>query len=441
MRLERVCEIVPTRVLQSAHIKLGIDMGKQRNKACGADIHKNTIVATILSTDGTKIRAEFGTILPELMKFKEWLINNGCNVVAMESTGTYWIPIYSVLEDTIEVIVANPYIIKHIPGKKTDIVDSEWLAELCLKDLITPSRIFPKENLMLRNLTRSRESLVKIRTQLRNKIHRDLSSSHIKLSSVVTDIFGKSGMHILRGLLDGRSIDEIIEGIPSRRIKKKADEIKAAIENNLDPSQIFLIESSLQLMNAVQSKIAELDLDIHNKINPRLNDLKIAMSIPGIEFISATTILAEIGDYRDFSTPKQLASYFGIVPFVNQSAGKLHTGSITKHGSKHLRWIMVQVAHAASKKIGSKLRKFYLRIRARKGAKVAIVALARKILCILHHLLTNQEMYEEPGAAKRSKRIEVDQLSPQKKLTAQEMITILLRMGYEFRKIDRGACG
>lgn len=233
------------------------------------------------------------------MRFKEWLINDGCNVVAMESTGTYWIPIYSVLEDAIEVIVANPYIIKHIPGKNTDIVDSEWLAELCLKDLITPSRIFPKEDWILRNLTRSRESLVKIRTQLRNKIHRDLSSSHIRLSSVVTDIFGKSGMHILRGLLDGRSIDEIIKGIPSRRIKKKADEIKAAIENNLDPSQILLIESSLQLMNAVQSKIDELDLDIHNKINPRLNDLKIAMSVPGIEFISATTILAEIGDYRD----------------------------------------------------------------------------------------------------------------------------------------------
>jgi transposase len=231
------------------------------------------------------------------------------------------------------------------------------------------------------------------------------------------------------------------QGIPSRRIKKKADEIKAAIENNLDSSQIFLIESSLQLMNAVQSKIDELDLDIRNKINSRLNDLKIAMSVPGIEFISATTILAEIGDYRNFSTPKQLASYFGIVPFVNQSAGKLHTGSITKHGSKHLRWIMVQVAHAASKKIGSKLRKFYLRIRARKGAKVAIVSLARKILCILHHLLMNQEMYKEQGAAKKSKRVEVDELSPQKKLTAQEMITILLRMGYEFRKIDKGACG
>jgi transposase len=416
-------------------------MVKQREKACGADIHKNKIVATILSLAGTKNQAEFGTTLPELLRFKAWLIDNGCDVAAMESTGTYWIPVYSVLEDSIEVIVANPYMIKHIPGKKTDLTDSEWIAELCLKDLIVPSRIFPEEDRVLRSLTRAREGLVKIRTQLKNRIHRDLSSSHIKLSSVVTDIFGKSGMHILRGLLDGRSIDEIIEGIPSRRIKKKADEIKASIENNLDPSQIFLVESSLDLMGCVQDKIDKIDTDLKRKISTRQNDLKIAMSIPGIEFTSAATILAEIGNYRNFSSSEQLASYFGIVPFVNQSADKLHTGCITKHGSKHLRWIMVQVAHAASKKIGSKLRKFYLRVRARKGANVAIVALARKILCILHHLLSNQEMYEEPGVAKRSRLVRVDQLSPPRKLTAQEMINILLKMGYELRKIDRGACG
>jgi transposase len=416
-------------------------MRKKREKACGADIHKNTIVATILSINGMKSQAEFGTTLPELLRFKEWLIHNGCDMVAMESTGTYWIPIYSVLEDSIDIIVANPFMVKHIPGKKTDAIDSEWLAELCLKDLIVPSRIFRKNDWMLRNLTRSREALVKIRTQLKNKIHKDLTSSHIRLSSVVTDIFGKSGMHIIRGLLDGQSIDEIIEGIPSRRIKKRADEIKTSIENNLDPSQIMLIESSLQLIDSVQRKIDELDLDIHAKINPRLTDLKIAMSVPGIEFTSAATILAEIGDYRNFATPEQLASYFGLVPFVNQSAGKLHTGSITKHGSKHLRWILVQVAHAASKKQGSKLRKFYLRVRSKKGAKVAIVALARKILCILHHLLTNQEMYEEPGVTKRQKPVGADQLSIPRKLTAQEMVDMLLKMGYELRKIDRRACG
>jgi hypothetical protein len=135
--------------------------------------------------------------------------------------------------------------IKHIPGKKTDLTNYEWLAELCLKDLIVPSRIFPKEDKVLRSLTRAREGLAKIRTQLKNRIQRDLSSSHIKLSSVVTDIFGKSGMHILRGLLNDRSIDEIIKSIPSSRVKKNADKIKESIENNLDSSQIFLIESSL----------------------------------------------------------------------------------------------------------------------------------------------------------------------------------------------------
>jgi len=416
-------------------------MGKQREKACGADIHKNTIVATILSLAGTKNQAEFGTTLPELLRFKAWLIDDGCGVVAMESTGTYWIPIFSVLEDRIEVLVANPYMIKHIPGKKTDLTDSEWLAELCLKGLITPSRIFPKEDRVLRSLTRAREGLVKIRTQLKNKIHRDLASSHIKLSSVITDIFGKSGMHIMRGLLEGQSIDQIIKGIPSGRVKKNADKIKASIENNLDSSQIFLIESNLELIGSVQDKIDKIDADLNRKFIAKLNDLKIAMSIPGIQFTSAATILAEIGDYRNFSSSEKLASYFGIVPFVNQSAGNLHTGCITKHGSKHLRWIMVQVARASSKKIGSKLRKFYLRVRARRGDNVATVALARKILCILHHLLMNQEMYEEPGVAKRTRSVSADQSSSKRRLTAQEMIDILRRSGYEVRKIDRGACG
>jgi hypothetical protein len=262
-----------------------INMGKQRNKACGADIHRNKIAATILSSSGTKNQAEFGTTLPELLRFKAWLIHDDCDIVAMESTGTYWIPVYSILEGSIEVIVANPYMIKHIAGKKTDLIDADWLAELCLKDLIVPSRIFSKEDRTLRCLTRAREGLVKIRTQLKNRIH------------------------------------------------------------------------------------------------------------------------------------------------SNQSADKLHTGCITKHGSKHLRWIMIQIAHAASKKNGSKLRKFYLRIRARTGDNVAIVALARKILCILHHLLMNQEVYEELGGAKKTKSVKLDQLSSQKELTAQEMVDVLRLSG------------
>jgi transposase len=142
-------------------------------------------VATILSSNGIKVEGEFGTTISELIRFKEWLKENDCNTVAFESTGTFWQPIYSILERSVEVIVANPYMIKHIPGRKTDKVDSNWIAQLCLNGMIEPSRIFPKADRELRRLTRSRERLGKIRTQLKNSVHKDLDSSHIKLSSVI----------------------------------------------------------------------------------------------------------------------------------------------------------------------------------------------------------------------------------------------------------------
>jgi transposase len=171
----------------------------QRDKACGVDIHRDSIVATILSRDGKMSQREFGTTISELFEFRSWLLSSECKVVALESTGTYWIPVYTILEDSFEVIVANPYMIKHIRKRKNDQSDSEWIAELCLNDQIEPSRIFPKEDWELRMLTRTREGLVKTRTDYKNKIHRDLASANIKLASVVSDIFGKSGMHCLIG--------------------------------------------------------------------------------------------------------------------------------------------------------------------------------------------------------------------------------------------------
>jgi transposase len=434
-------------------------MLRPKDKACGADIHKKTVVATILSVGGTKVEGEFGTTVPELIRFKEWLKENDCNSVAVESTGTFWQPIYSVLEGSVEVIVANPYMIKHMPGRKTDKVDSNWIAQLCLNGMIEPSRIFPKADRELRRLTRARESLGKIRTQLKNSIHKDLDSSHIKLSSVISDIFGKSGMHIIRGLLDGQSLDAIIEGIPSGRVRKKVDQIKEAIHNNLELTQVILIESALSLIRSVEQQIDIVESEVASRIMSRQEDLEIARSIPGVDFISGATLLAEIGDYRDFSSPEKMAAYFGIVPSVSQSAGRLHTGSITKHGSKHMRWILVQIANAASKKIGSKLRRFYLRIRAKSGHNVAIIALARKILCILHHLLMNREKYVEDDRSKKSKSKKNFRTSSPRVMDIQEMIDIIMQRGYEVQKIDplkgaslkrgrnggrdvkRGACG
>ena len=413
-------------------------MEKQRNKVCGADIHKKFLVATILSRDGTKTTERFGMNLDDIIKFKEWVVKNNCEQVAVESTGVYWVPIYTVLEDKIEVIVANAYKIKHTPGRKTDVRDSEWLAQLCLNGMIEPSRIFPKEGREIRTLTRARESLVNNSTQMKNRIHQALESSCIKISSVLSDIFGKSGRHIIDGLIEGRSIDEILSGIKSKRVLKKEQDLRDAIKNSLDPAQILMIRNCLELIEEIQKRIEKLDAEILSRIEKRKEDVEIAMSIPGIAFTSASAILSEIGDYRDFENGEKLAAWCGLTPSVSQSANKLVTGRITKQGSKHVRRMLVQVAHAISRTKNSVLKRFFLRIQAKKGAKKAAVALARKVLCILHHLLMNREMYQENGKTK-SKPVKFDRTSSPIQMTEQDMIDVLSNAGYIIKK--RGVWG
>ncbi len=335
-------------------------MERQRNKVCGADIHKKFLVATILSRDGTKTSERFGMMLDGILKFKDWVVANNCEQVAVESTGVYWVPIYTVLEDKIEVIVANAYKIKHTPGRKTDLRDSEWIAELCLNGMIEPSRIFPKEDRELRTLTRARENLVNNSTQMKNRIHQALESSCIKISSVLSDIFGKSGRYILDSLLEGKNIDEILIGLKSKKIKKKEQELREAIKNSLDPAQILYVRNCLELMEEIQKKIKNLDTEIVSRIERMKEDVEIAMSIPGIAFTSASSILAEIGNYRDFANGSKLAAWCGLAPTVYESADKLITGSITKQGSKHVRRMLVQVAHAISRTRNSRLKSFFL---------------------------------------------------------------------------------
>ena len=413
-------------------------MNEQLNVVCGADIHQRFLVATILCRDGRKWTKRFLMNVNGLLDFKAWLMSYGCQKVAVESTGRFWIPVHMILDGTVDVIAANAYKIKHTTKKKTDLNDSEWLAELCLNDMIEPSRIFPKEDRELRNLTRAREAYIRDLSKEKSRVHHVLESCSIKLSSVISDVFGKSGMHILNGLMNGVSIEDILKGIPDKRVRdKKAEELREALMGKLEVSAIILIRQSLQIINQFNMRIEELDQEIRSRIASKPMDLKIAMSIPGIGIVSAYTILAEIGNYLDFKTPEQLAMWAGIVPSVYQSADKLITGSITKQGSKHLRWILVQVAHAISHKKGGKLKKFFLKIRAKKGHLVAIVALARKVLCILYHLLVNQEMYEEDGLAARKDALilkKTDRQIP----PIEEMIRYVVQAGYEVKKIKPG---
>jgi transposase len=336
-------------------------MEKQWNIVCGADIHKKFLIATILSRDGTKITNRFGMTLNDLLNFKNWVIENGCEQVAVESTGTYWVPIHTVLEGSVGLIVGNAYKIKHTPGNKNDLADADWIAELCLNGMIEPSRIFPKADRDLRRLTRIREGYVNDMTREKNRIHHALDSCGIKLSSVLTHIFGKAGQTILDGLLEGRTIDDILKDINLKRLKATAEEIRDAIKGSLDFTQIFLIRGSLEQMEAIQKRIDEIRKEIKGRIAYRKDELKIAMSIPGVGFTSASTLLAEIGEIADFKKPEQLAAWAGLVPSVYQSAGKLITGSITKHGSRHIRWILVQVARVIARGRNSKLKRFFLR--------------------------------------------------------------------------------
>jgi transposase len=203
--------------------------------------------------------------------------------------------------------MGNAYQIKHTPGRKTDQRDSEWIAELCLKGMINPSRIFPKEDRELRTLTRARENLVNNITQLKNRIHQTLETSCIKISSVLSDIFGKSGRYILDCLIEGKKIEEILNGIKLKAIKKKEQRLREAIKNSLDPAQILVIRIYLELMEEFQKRINALDTEIMSRVERMREDVEIAMSIPDIAFTSASSILAEIGNYRDFPNGNKLA--------------------------------------------------------------------------------------------------------------------------------------
>ena len=408
-------------------------MSGKREIACGVDVHNRFIVATILSSDGLKLQDRFETNLEELLKFKDWLKDNGCHKVALESTGNYWLPIYHVLEGSVNFILANAYQIKHIPGRKTDALDSEWIAEICLKNLISPSRIFPRDHRELRSLTRTRESLMKVRTKIKNRVTHELEAACIKLSSVLSDVFGKSGRHIVEGLLNGMDLEEILESIPSRRVKAIKEEIRGTIQSNLSALQIFLIQSHLDMIDAITKQIVEIDAKISDQISSRNEDMRIALSMPGMGVVSASTILAEVGDFRDFSSPEKLAAYCGLVPSVYQSAGKQINGHITKHGSPHIRSMIIEVAHAIIRtKQNSRLKKFFLGVKARRGMKIGVVALARKVLCILYHLLISQETYQDDLLSKpRSVRYSNVQSTS---MSLDEMIKTIIKAGYEVKK-------
>jgi len=400
---------------------------------CGVDVHKEFLQVCILRREeDPKVFRVFNNF-SGVQELKKRVEEEGCECIACESTGVYWYRLYLAFEGQTRVIVGNAYQIKSIPGRKTDVRDAQWIAELAMNGLINPSRVFPKNDRELRELTRSRESTVKSRTQIKNRIHRIFDSAGIALGKGVRDIFGKSGVHLIWGLLKRADTEDIISTLPSARVKKKADLLREILSGSLSDLQIILIKKNLDMMVHINEHIQTLDEQIIARMmeQDRIRDIEIACSIPGVSVTTAVTVLAEIGDYRDFENAEKLASWAGLVPSVYQSAGKNCSGKITKHGSEHLRWILVQAAKAAGRTVNTTFRKFFNRIAYRKGGNTATVALARKILCILWHLLINKELYIDPS--KNTKSIKppvVQKFAKNSSSDVQQAIDFIIECGF-----------
>lgn len=378
-------------------------MNSIRSKVCGIDVHKKLLVATILDRSDSKQTNEFSNTVQGIYLLRNWIYQEKCEVVAFESTGDYWVQLYNGLEPVVPIEVANAYHIKHFPGKKTDILDSEWIAQLALNNQITPSRIFQGEQRELRALTRHRELLVQQRTTIKNKIHHILDSSSIRLTHVLTDIFGKTGILIMNCFVDGGDINEILDHLPGN-LKKRREEIREAISYSLSQRELLMLRSSLRLIDSFNSEIEETEsmIDYYITLNHQ-DELKILRSIPGVGYVGARVLISEIGDINDFSSGKKLAAWAGLVPSVYQSAGTLRMGPITKKGNRHLRWILVEIAHACARMKGTKLWEFFERVKKRSGYKKAIIALARKILTITWHLLVNHEAYDDDAYTRKER--------------------------------------
>ena len=401
-------------------------------KACGIDMHQAFLMATMLDLAGTKDTRRFSTCIEDLLNLREWLIDNKCQRVAIESTGVYWIPTYTLLEGRVETIVANPLHIKNIPGRKNDVLDSEWIAEICLNGQIKPSYIPPKEIREIRELTRSHVKLTQARTAFKNRAHKVLSRAGIHISGVISDIFGKSGQIILNGILNGKTIDQTFVEIKNKKIKIKKTELKDSLKGELSQNDIFVIKECLDSIKFFDQKIKEFDSKINENLKGMSKEMKILMSIPGVGFTTAAAIMAEIGNIDVFSKPKKLVGWSGLAPSINESAGKSSNGHITKKGNKFLRTILVLAANSIAIGRPNKLRFFYQRIKGKKGHKKAIVALARKLVSIIHHLLTFKEVYSEEEG--NQKKFKLPKFIPVKDFSIDDMIGILCEAGYSVNK-------
>lgn len=371
------------------------------NKCCGIDVHQKKITVTTLVGDPTekprKLTQTFGTTTPELKTCGQWLSDQSIEMVLMESTGQYWRPVWQILETFgFKMILCNPRIIKNIPGKKTDQLDSEWIAELARFGLVAASFIPSRPIQELRELTRTRKSLTQSGTQIKNQIHNILQRANIKLTSFISDIFHGSGLKLLNLLLNGevithQSVSQCMHG----RLKASPQELVAALDGSLSANDRVLLDIQLDLLKYNQLAIAKLESNIEEQLT-QFKELYLRLQeIPGVSKHIATIIIAEIGpDVSPFPDAAHLASWAGVCPGNYESAG-VSKSSHVRTGNVYLKTALVTAALGAKKQNDSGLKDFFYRLRSRMGAQKALVALAHKLIRIIYAMLSNGSTFVE----------------------------------------------
>lgn len=367
-------------------------------KCCGIDVHKDNIVVSIIGKGIKKTTKTFLTFTEDLKSCQTWLLENGIEYGAMESTGVYWKPVFHILADKLKLILVNARHIKNVPGKKTDVKDSEWIAKLLLSGLLKGSFI-PEEKIRnSRDLYRYKTKLINQRADEKNRIQRVLEDANIKLSSVVSDVFGKTARALIQGLLNNKNIDKLIDDNYHGKLKASKKEIKKALTGRLTEHHKFIIQEIYAHMAYLDEQILKFENKLDELLETHKSDIKLLSTIPGINKNAATGIIAEIGADMDvFPDEHHLSSWAGMAPGNNESAGKKKSSRITQ-GNKYLKALLVQCAWAATRTKGTYFSSRYSSLVIRRGKKRALIALGHKSLCSVYHVLSKQEPYKELGA-------------------------------------------
>lgn len=371
-------------------------------RCAGIDVHQRTMVATVRIPAAGGERAvltqTFGTMTADLLVLRDWLQAHGVTHVAMESTGVYWRPLYYLLEDGFTVLLINMQHLTHVPGRKSDVRDSEWLAQLLECGLLRGSLVPPAAIRDLRDVTRYRKRQIEDRAQEVNRLHRVLQDAGLKLASVLTDLMGVSGRAMVDALLHGTTDPAVLADLARGRLRRKLPALQQALRGHFRPQHAFLVTQILAKIDFLEEAIGTLTEEIDRQLHPFEAAVTRLMTIPGLARRNAITVFVETsGDMRHFPTAAHLCSWAAMCPGQDESAGKRRTAK-TRDGNRYLRGALIEAGLATTRARGTALQARYYRIKRHRGHKKAVVAVGHQILEIAYYVMRDGVTYQELGA-------------------------------------------